>query len=102
MSTHESTDEQARATIFVSGRVQGVGFRWWTRSRALELGLVGRARNLDDGRVEIVAQGPRGDVERLEELVRELPGGTGRPGRVTSCTTQWSEPRDGVTGFHEA
>lgn len=45
----------ARATFFVRGRVQGVGFRWWTRSRALELGLVGHARNMDDGRVEVVA-----------------------------------------------
>ena len=47
-----------RLTAFVSGHVQGVGFRWWARSRGLELGLVGYARNLEDGRVEIVAQGP--------------------------------------------
>ena len=40
-----------RAAIFVRGRVQGVGFRWWTRARALELGLSGFARNLTDGRV---------------------------------------------------
>src|ERR1019366_10690502 len=52
-----------RVTIFVRGRVQGVGFRWWTRARALELGLAGFARNMDDGRVEICAQGP---VEAVE------------------------------------
>ena len=46
------------ATIFVRGRVQGVGFRWWSRARALELGLVGFARNMADGRVEICAHGP--------------------------------------------
>ena len=40
----------ARATVFVSGSVQGVGFRWWTRARALELGLTGYARNSADGR----------------------------------------------------
>lgn len=97
-----STNEQARATMFVSGRVQGVGFRWWTRSRALELGVVGQARNLVDGRVEVVAQGPREAVEQLDDLLREFPSGTGRPGHVTSVTTQWSEPRDGVTGFREA
>ena len=45
-------------TMFVRGAVQGVGFRWWTRARALELGLVGHARNTADGRVEVVAQGP--------------------------------------------
>ena len=43
----------SRATLFVAGRVQGVGFRWWTRSRALELGLSGYAKNLADGRVEV-------------------------------------------------
>ncbi|WP_040158431.1 acylphosphatase [Mobilicoccus massiliensis] len=94
-------DETVRATIFVSGQVQGVGFRWWTRATALELGLVGTARNLLDGRVEVVAQGPRAAVERLDELLRESPSSAGRPGRVSSCTTQWSQPRDGVTGFSE-
>ncbi|HVR96650.1 MAG TPA: acylphosphatase [Thermoanaerobaculia bacterium] len=50
--------------IRVSGRVQGVGFRWFTRQAAQELGgLTGRVRNLPDGRVEVeVAGGP----ERLE------------------------------------
>ena len=42
-----------------AGRVQGVGFRWWTRARALELGLTGWARNTQDGRVEVVAEGSR-------------------------------------------
>ncbi|MGB8963751.1 MAG: acylphosphatase, partial [Pseudonocardiaceae bacterium] len=50
---------QVRMTAWVQGRVQGVGFRWWTRCRARELGLVGHAANLSDGRVEIVAEGPR-------------------------------------------
>lgn len=91
-----------KATIFVSGKVQGVGLRWWVRSTALELGLVGFARNLDDRRVEVCAQGARADVERLEELLREQPSTAGRPGRVTSCTTQWGAPRDDLTGFREA
>ena len=38
-----------RMTAFVHGSVQGVGFRWWTRSRALELGLAGHATNMADG-----------------------------------------------------
>ena len=46
-----------RVTVYVRGDVQGVGFRFWTRARARELGLVGHARNLPDGRVEVVAQG---------------------------------------------
>lgn len=90
-----------RATIFVRGFVQGVGFRWWARARALELGLSGHARNLVDGRVEVVAQGDRSAVERLEALLREEPTTAGRPGRVESVTTQWNDPRDEISGFVE-
>ena len=90
-----------RATIFVRGAVQGVGFRWWTRARALELGLVGHARNMPDGRVEVVAQGDRTAVERLEVLLREHPTTSGRPGRVETVTTQWSGPKGGISGFVE-
>jgi len=87
----------ARLTAWVSGRVQGVGFRWWTRSRALELGLAGKASNLDDGRVEVVAEGPR---EACEALLAHLRGGR-TPGRVTGVTERWSAPRGGLSGFVE-
>src|ERR1700733_7931747 len=50
------SDVEARLTAWVHGRVQGVGFRWWTRSRALELGLTGYAANRPDGRVLGAAQ----------------------------------------------
>lgn len=92
-------DEETRAVIHVRGRVQGVGFRWWARARALELGLVGSARNLPDGRVELTAQGQREQVERLRALLEEEPSSAGRPGRVEGATISWHEPRDGVTGF---
>ena len=92
----------ARATIFVRGRVQGVGFRWWTRARALELGLVGHARNCDDGRVEVVAQGRRLDCAELVRLLGEQPTTALRPGCVRSVSTpQVSPPRADVTGFAE-
>lgn len=90
-----------RATIFVRGRVQGVGFRWWARARALELGLAGFARNMADGRVEVCAQGDRAQVEALERLIREQPSATGRPGHVQSAVTQWGEPRAELSGFEE-
>ena len=48
----ERDEETVRLTAYVSGRVQGVGFRYWAREQARVIGLVGAARNLDDGRVE--------------------------------------------------
>ena len=93
--------ELRRATLFVRGRVQGVGFRWWVRARALELGLVGHARNTADGRVEVVAQGPSAAVARLEELLREEPTTTGRPGLVDSVVVQPGILREDLTGFVE-
>lgn len=89
--------EPARLTAWVHGHVQGVGFRWWTRSRALELGLVGSAANLPASRVEVIAEGPRAACERLLELLRS--GGT--PGRVDHVAELWSDPRGGLTEFVE-
>lgn len=77
--------ERIRATVFVRGVVQGVGFRWWTRARALELGLTGWARNTRDGRVEVVAEGPRDDIAWLLHLLAEQP----RPGGARA-TWIWS------------
>jgi len=94
--------QPVRVTVNVRGSVQGVGFRWWTRARALELGLVGHARNTSDGRVEVVAQGPRGAVARFLDLVAEQPSTTHRPGRVASVSTPLqTPPRPDVTGFVE-
>ncbi len=52
--------EDVRLVAWVRGHVQGVGFRWFTRAKALEIGgLRGFALNLGDGRVQVVAEGPR-------------------------------------------
>jgi acylphosphatase len=94
-------DDLSRALIFVRGRVQNVGFRWWTRSRALELGLVGHARNLRDGRVEVNAQG---SPEALRSLCAQLQpddAPSGRPGRVDAVTVQWHDPHPDLSGFYE-
>lgn len=101
---HDDTadhEDVRRMTVFVRGRVQGVGFRWWTRARALELGLAGYARNTADGRVEVVAEGSEAVLGRLLELLRETPSTTRRPGRVDAVSTPlWGEPRGGG-GFRE-
>lgn len=95
-------DEVVRVAVFVRGSVQGVGFRWWTRARALELGLVGHARNTSDGRVEVVVQGRRLDCAALVRMLGEHPSTAGRPGHVDAVSAPAiSEPREGVAGFVE-
>ena len=91
------SDPDVRLTAWVHGRVQGVGFRWWTRSRALELGLTGYAANQPDGRVRVVAQGPRAAGEKLLQL---LEGG-GAPGRVDKVVADWSQLQERFSGFVE-
>ncbi|MBC3985253.1 acylphosphatase [Streptomyces sp. AC536] len=89
-------NENARLTAWVRGRVQGVGFRWFTRASALRIGtLVGFASNLDDGRVQVVAEGPRAGCEELLEWLRT--GDT--PGRVDGVTEIWDTPRGGYETF---
>lgn len=87
----------ARLTAWVHGRVQGVGFRWWTRSRALELGLVGYAANQADGRVLVVAQGSR---EACEQLLSLLQGGA-TPGSVETVVANFAEVGEPMSGFSE-
>lgn len=95
------TGSPQRAVIWVHGRVQGVGFRWWTRARALELGLVGHARNAGDGRVEVVAQGDPDKVRELVTLLEEKPSRHRRPGEVHTCAATWGPAHDGLVGFME-
>lgn len=86
-----------RLDAWVHGHVQGVGFRWWTRSRALELGLTGYAANKPDGRVHVVAQGERADCQRLLDL---LQGGD-TPGTVETVLADWSDAGEQIQGFRE-
>lgn len=59
----------------VVGRVQGVGFRWWTLSQARRLGITGTVRNCEDGTVEIRARGSTVAVSELRRLLRAGPPG---------------------------
>lgn len=90
-------NEAARMTAWVHGYVQGVGFRWWTRSRALELGLTGYASNQPDGRVLVVAQGPRDACDQLLALLR----GADTPGRVEKVVADFGPAGEPMVGFRE-
>ena len=67
---------EERLTARITGRVQGVGFRWWVRRHAEELGLVGWVMNANDERsVEVVAEGPAPALAHLERLLKAGPTG---------------------------
>jgi len=71
-----------RVSVIVSGRVQGVGFRYFTRDIAGEMNLTGYVRNTSNGRVEIEVQGESVPLEKFVEKIRVGP----QLARVTSYT----------------
>jgi acylphosphatase len=84
-----------RKHVFVTGKVQGVGFRHSARSRASELALTGWVRNLPDRRVELCFQGEQGAVTDMENWCR-----AGAPcSRVTAISVSEAELVEGETGF---
>jgi acylphosphatase len=86
-----------RVVAVVSGHVQGVGYRYFVRGLASAAGLAGSARNLPDGRVEVVAEGPEA---ALRALLAAL-GGPEAPGSVTGVEHRF-EPAQGSAGFTTA
>ena len=82
--------------IWVSGRVQGVGFRWFVRQAAREVGgLTGRVRNLADGRVEVEVAGDAASLEAFRARLRQGPPGA----RVTGLEEQEISPAPAWDGF---
>lgn len=89
----EPLEAQLMATVY--GTVQGVGFRWWVAGVAKPLGLVGYAKNMADGSVEIVAQGSRSAVE---ELRAELESGD-TAGQVEHLDADITQPVGSYKNF---
>ena len=87
-------DEQ-RFTALVRGAVQGVGFREFVRRNAIDLRLAGYAENLDDGRVEVVAEGERDDLELLLVRMRTGPAHA----EVEEIELTWGQA-GGLSGFY--
>ncbi|MBA2666220.1 MAG: acylphosphatase [Trueperaceae bacterium] len=90
-----SEPSRSRLTVLISGLVQGVGFRAFVRTQALDGGLTGHAENLADGRVEVVAEGPRDELEHFLARLRQGP----LHAEVEAVDVQWGEA-GGVHGFH--
>ena len=87
----------ARVVAVVSGHVQGVGYRWFVRGLATVAGLAGSARNLPDGRVEVVLEGPE---DAVQQVVAELDGPRA-PGTVSRVDSRTGAVQ-GVHGFTTA
>ena len=85
----------SRVHVIVSGRVQGVAFRYYVLRWATSLSLTGWVRNLFDGRVETVAEGER---KRLDEYVARLGEGPGMA-VVENVECRWEEPLGEFDGF---
>jgi acylphosphatase len=90
-------DGAVRVVAVVSGHVQGVGYRYFVRGLATAAGLTGSARNLPDGRVEVVLQGP---PDAVAEVVAALDG-PNAPGAVRAVDSRREPAREG-TGFTTA
>lgn len=84
-----------RAHVFVKGRVQGVGFRHFTKINARQIGIDGWVKNLPDGRVEAVFEGEEENITQMINLVKEGP----RSSRVTDVNVEWESPEQDGEGF---
>lgn len=84
-----------RLDIRITGRVQGVAFRWYARERAADLNLVGWVRNRPDGTVQVLAEGEREDLERMLDWCRIGPAAA----RVVAAEPRWSAATGEFDGF---
>ena len=88
-------NERQAVHIIVHGRVQGVGFRHFTKTNGQRLGLAGWVRNLSDGTVEIWAEGRRETLEKFIQKVQEGPSYA----NVSNLEIDWREPKNETATF---
>ncbi|MCQ8894659.1 MAG: acylphosphatase [Methanolinea sp.] len=86
----------AGVRVVVSGRVQGVGYRYFVRDVALRLGVAGWVRNNPDGTVSVVAEGER---DTLEKFLGEIRARNDPFIRVTDMSVEWTDATHQVRGF---
>ena len=83
-----------RLHLFISGRVQGVFYRLWTKEKADKLGLTGWVKNLADGRVEAVFEGPESKLKTMVNLCYQGPAEA-----EVAKIEKIKEPEKGLLGF---
>ncbi len=87
-----------KATIYYSGRVQGVGFRYTVKSVANGFEVTGTVRNLPDGRVELMAEGVKEEILAFLDAIRE----SGMDHFIEQEDLSWSEATNELRGFEIA
>lgn len=90
-----TNQELQRLHTIVEGRVQGVGFRYFTQERAVFLGLTGWVRNRWNGTVELVAEGPKADLGTLLKAIQRGP----RAGTTQNVKVDWLEAAGEFNSF---
>jgi acylphosphatase len=93
--TNPSADESVGVHLLVSGRVQGVGFRFFARETAMQLGVTGWVRNLPDGNVEAQAYGTRALLEQFIHRLQQGPAFS----RVEHVEPRWLAEEKGPNSF---
>jgi acylphosphatase len=88
-------DKLEQVKVVICGRVQGVGFRWWVQKQAQSLKLSGWIKNLDDGRVEVLAQGNKGNLDILLKSLKNGP----RFSKVNKIDISWEKEKNEFEGF---
>ncbi|MQA00510.1 MAG: acylphosphatase [Dehalococcoidia bacterium] len=86
---------QRQVVAIAKGRVQGVGYRAFCADTAMRLNVEGQARNLPDGRVEVIAEGDEPTLRQFVERLREGPPYS----RVDEVTYRWEDPTGTFAGF---
>lgn len=84
-----------RLTVLYSGRVQGVGFRYTAKTVATGFDITGTVRNLADGRVELIAEGNRSELDEFRVALREA----GLAGFIRDETVDWADAKNEFRGF---
>lgn len=87
--------EHTRLHAIVEGRVQGVGFRFFTQQQAVLLRLTGWVRNRWEGTVEVVAEGPREEIEKLLQAIRRGP----HAGTTSNVKYDWESATGEFSSF---
>ena len=98
MSQLVSNAARRRMTVFFSGRVQGVGFRYTAKTVAAGFEITGTVKNLPDGRVELVAEGPHAELDAFRAALHDA----GLAGFIRDEQVTWTDAKNEFRGFEIA